>query len=54
MTQAISLGGQPYTELPNAFKYRTAFDPACIAASAGQSWAEALGRTTRSSRATSW
>jgi hypothetical protein len=41
--QAVSINGTPYTQLPNAFKYRQAFTNACSCRAAGQSWAEALG-----------
>jgi hypothetical protein len=43
--QAMSINGTPYTQLPNAFKYRTAFNSSCSCRAAGQSWAEALGVT---------
>ena len=46
MNQATSLGGAAYTTLPNAFKYRTEFNPACTCKRPGQSWAEALGPDT--------
>ncbi|WP_407165040.1 DUF2865 domain-containing protein [Bradyrhizobium sp. ORS 111] len=42
INQAVSISGQPYTSLPNAFKYRTEFNPSCSCKAAGQSWAEAL------------
>ncbi|MDQ8728645.1 DUF2865 domain-containing protein [Bradyrhizobium sp. LHD-71] len=42
MTRAVSINGQPYTALPNAFKYRQAFNPACSCKAQGQTWAEAL------------
>ncbi|HEX5778630.1 MAG TPA: DUF2865 domain-containing protein [Xanthobacteraceae bacterium] len=41
--QAISINGIPYTEMPNAFKYRQSFDTSCSCRAAGESWAEALG-----------
>lgn len=41
--QAVSLNGEPYTSLPNAFKYRQSFDNQCSCRGTGQSWAEALG-----------
>jgi hypothetical protein len=41
--QAVSINGTPYTELPNAFKYRQAFNASCSCRTLGQSWAEALG-----------
>jgi hypothetical protein len=45
VTQAVSINGKPYTELPTAFKYRTEFNPSCSCRKAGQSWAAALGQT---------
>jgi hypothetical protein len=42
MQQAVSLAGQLYTELPNAFRYRKEFNAACSCRKAGQSWADAL------------
>ncbi|MBR0827677.1 DUF2865 domain-containing protein [Bradyrhizobium manausense] len=42
MNAAVSVSGQPYTALPNAFKFRSAFDPSCSCKAAGQSWADAL------------
>lgn len=41
--QAVSTNGTPYTQLPNAFKYRQSFNAQCSCRGAGQSWAEALG-----------
>lgn len=38
----VSLSGTPYTSLPNAFKYRTSYDPTCSCRKPGQSWSEAL------------
>ena len=42
MTQAVSLNGRLYTELPTAFQYRKAFNPACSCRKPGESWADAL------------
>jgi hypothetical protein len=42
MQQAVSISGQPYTALPNAFRYRKEFTPACSCRRPGQSWADAL------------
>jgi Protein of unknown function (DUF2865) len=42
VNQAVSLNGQPYTSLPNAFKYRQEFNAACSCKRPGESWAEAL------------
>jgi hypothetical protein len=44
VNQAVSISGRAYRDLPNAFHYRQAFDPACSCRRAGQSWADALGR----------
>lgn len=45
--QALSIDGKPYTELPNAGKYRTKFDPTCTCKPAGQSWVDALAAAER-------
>ncbi len=42
VAQAISLNGRLYTELPTAFGYRKALNPACSCRRPGESWAEAL------------
>ena len=42
INQAVSMNGQPYTSLPNAFKFRTEFNPSCACKAAGQTWSEAL------------
>jgi Protein of unknown function (DUF2865) len=44
IAQATSTSDAPYSSLPNAFKYRQAFDAACTCKKAGQSWADALGK----------
>ena len=41
---ATSISGRPYTELPNAFRYRQQFDSACSCRKVGQSWADAMGQ----------
>ncbi|MCP8940058.1 DUF2865 domain-containing protein [Alsobacter sp. SYSU M60028] len=40
--QAQSLTGEYYSSLPNAFRYRRAYDPSCGCRRPGQSWVEAL------------
>ncbi len=45
VNRAVTISGKPYTELPNAFRFRQEFNPACTCKGAGQSWAEALGGT---------
>jgi Protein of unknown function (DUF2865) len=42
MNQAVSINGQPYTASPNAFKYRTEFNPSCACKAPGQTWHDAL------------
>jgi hypothetical protein len=42
MSQAVSLGGQPYTSLPTAFQYRKSLSTACSCRRPGESWAQAL------------
>jgi hypothetical protein len=42
MSQAVSLTGRRYADLPNAFRYRKEFVAACSCRAAGQSWADAL------------
>ncbi|MGE0339830.1 MAG: DUF2865 domain-containing protein [Xanthobacteraceae bacterium] len=42
--QAVSLSGQLYSAMPNAFKYRTEYNPNCSCRGPGQTWAEALGQ----------
>jgi hypothetical protein len=42
INQAVSLNGQPYSSLPNAFKFRTEFNASCACKAAGQTWSEAL------------
>jgi hypothetical protein len=44
VNQAVSISGRAYRDLPNAFHYRQAVDPACTCRRPGQSWADALGR----------
>ncbi len=42
INQAVSVNGQPYTSLPNAFKFRTEFNPTCACKAPGQTWSDAL------------
>ncbi len=45
VAQAVSLDSRLYTELPTAFSYRKALNPACSCRRPGESWAEALKAT---------
>jgi len=49
MDQAVSTGGQLYTTLPNAYRYRTALIAGCSCRRPGQSWADALKNADDSS-----
>jgi hypothetical protein len=42
MTQAVSINGRQYTELPNAFRYRREINRSCNCRQPGQSWNDAL------------
>jgi hypothetical protein len=42
VTQAVSVSGQPYTALPNAFRYRKELVAGCSCKRAGENWADAL------------
>jgi Protein of unknown function (DUF2865) len=42
INQAVSVNGQLYTALPNAFKFRTEFNPSCACKAPGQTWSDAL------------
>jgi hypothetical protein len=42
MNSAVSINGAPYSSSPNAFKYRTEFNPSCACKAAGQTWSDAL------------
>jgi len=40
--EAVSQTGEPYMKLPNALRYRKAFDPSCSCKKPDESWAHAL------------
>jgi hypothetical protein len=43
MNQAVSsTTGQLYSQIPNAFKYKTSWDASCTCKAAGESWANAV------------
>jgi len=43
INQAVSTtGNQPYTALPNAFKYRQAWDNSCSCRRPGENWAQTM------------
>jgi hypothetical protein len=45
MTQAVSLNGRMYSELPTAFQYRKSMTPDCSCRKPGESWAQTLKGT---------
>ncbi len=49
MEQAISVSGQAYTAMPNAFRYRKEIIAGCSCRRPGQSWADALKNADDSS-----
>jgi Protein of unknown function (DUF2865) len=49
MEQAVSVSGQAYTALPNAFRYRKEIVAGCSCRRPGQSWADALKNADDSS-----
>jgi hypothetical protein len=49
MEQAVSVSGQAYTALPNAFHYRKEITAGCSCRKPGQSWADALKNADDSS-----
>jgi hypothetical protein len=42
INSAVSISGQPYTQSPNAFRFRQEFNPSCACKAAGQTWSDAL------------
>src|SRR3954463_8928127 len=42
MNQAVSVSGQPYSAMPNAFRYRNEYVPSCSCKAVGQTWSDAL------------
>jgi hypothetical protein len=42
INSAVSINGQPYSQSPNAFRFRQEFNPSCACKAAGQTWSDAL------------
>ena len=42
INSAVSINGQPYSSIPNAFHYRQEFSPTCSCKAPGQTWSDAL------------
>jgi hypothetical protein len=42
MNQAVSIAGQSYSSMPNAFRYRNEYVPSCSCKAVGQTWSDAL------------
>jgi hypothetical protein len=47
MKSAVSIGGEPYREMHNAFKFEKAVEPSCACKAPGQSWVQALADAER-------
>lgn len=44
VSHAVSIAGKPYTQLPNAFKYRQEFVDGCSCKRPDENWVQALGQ----------
>ncbi len=42
ISKSISINGQPYTSLPNAFRFKQEYNAACSCRRPGESWADAM------------
>ena len=42
MNQAVSINGQPYSAMQNAFRFRNEYVPSCSCKAVGQTWSDAL------------
>jgi hypothetical protein len=47
MKSAISIGGEPYRDTRNAFKFEKSVEPSCSCKASGQTWVEALADAER-------
>lgn len=47
MKSAVSIGGEPYKDLHNAFKFEKALEPSCACKAPGQTWVQALADAER-------
>jgi hypothetical protein len=47
MKSAISIGGEPYRDMANAFKFEKAVEPSCSCKAPGQTWVQALSDAER-------
>jgi hypothetical protein len=47
MKSAISIGGEPYRDMANAFRFEKAVEPSCSCKAPGQSWVQALADAER-------
>jgi hypothetical protein len=47
MKSAVSIGGEPYRESQNAFKFEKAVEPSCSCKAPGQTWVQALADAER-------
>jgi hypothetical protein len=47
MKSAVSIGGEPYRDTPNAFKFEKSVDTSCSCKAPGQTWVQALADAER-------
>jgi hypothetical protein len=47
MKSAVSIGGEPYRDIPNAFKFEKSVEPSCSCKAPGQTWVQALADAER-------
>ena len=47
VSKAVALNGDFYAALPNAFKFRKTYDPACACKPAGKSWGQVLNEAEK-------
>ncbi|MBV8850045.1 MAG: DUF2865 domain-containing protein [Methylobacteriaceae bacterium] len=47
MKSAVSINGEPYRDMQNAFKFEKAVEPACACKAPGQTWVQALADAER-------
>src|SRR5947209_15457130 len=47
MKSAVSISGEPYRDLQNAFRFEKAVEPSCACKAPGQSWVQALADAER-------
>jgi hypothetical protein len=47
VSKAVTINGDFYAALPNAFRFRKKYDPACVCKPPGKNWGQALGEAEK-------